>query len=178
MKWPSARITHIGLHVSDIDKIADFYVRALGMKVMRSAEGRFATLSFGYQHHDIALIPASQARAAPGSVGVHHVCFDFGDYDEWVEAYGRLVEAGVQVNYIWDHRTGMGIYFQDPDGNKLEIWCESFPTMAEAIQEGRDMVEEFEENFNGYYLDRDRLYQDCLAARRKRAAAGELVPQV
>lgn len=179
MQWPTARITHVGLHVSDIEAMADFYERALGMNRMKGAQGRFATLSFGYQHHDIAFLPAApgRARGAPGSVGLHHICIDVQSYDAWVQAYGRLVDEGVKVSYILDHRTGIGIYFNDPDGNKLEVWCENFPTMDEAIRQGKLMAEEFEENYNGYWVDPNKLYEDYLeakAAAAKSPAKGDV----
>lgn len=71
MKWPTARITHIGLAVSDIERSVEFFTKALGMRVMKRASGRFATLSFGYQHHDVALLPAPPNSPNARSVGLH-----------------------------------------------------------------------------------------------------------
>lgn len=164
-RWPSARITHIGLNVGDLGRSVDFYSRALGMKVMKSAEGRFATVSFGYQHHDIALIPAapgSQA-SAPMNVGMNHFAIEVRDYEDFVRYYGRLKDAKVLIERVIDHRTGMGIYFKDPDGNSLEIWCENLPTMADAIRFGTTMSEEFEENHIGYPIDAEQMYRDYQA---------------
>lgn len=162
MRWPSARITHIGLNVSDLARSIAFYTQALGMKVMKSAEGRFATVSFGYQHHDIALIPAAKGSSpgAPMAVGMNHFAIEVRDYEDFVRHYGRLTDAGVPVERVIDHRTGMGIYFKDPDGNSVEVWCENLPTMPEAIRFGTTMSEEFEENHIGYPVDRDQLYHD------------------
>ncbi|WP_374572205.1 VOC family protein [Phenylobacterium sp.] len=160
MKWPTARITHIGLTVGDLDAAIAFFTRALGMRVMKRAAGRFATLSFGYQHHDIALLPAPPGTPRSRGLGMHHVCLDFQDYESWVRAYGRLVDAGVEIERVVDHRTGVGIYFSDPEGNNFEVWYEAFPTMEEAIENGHQMSEEFEENHIGYAVDQAQLYRD------------------
>lgn len=166
-RWPSARITHIGLNVGDLARSVEFYTHALGMKVMKSAEGRFATVSFGYQHHDIALIPAApgSSAGAPMSVGMNHFAVEVRDYEDFVRYYGRLKDAAVTIERVIDHRTGMGIYFKDPDGNSLEIWCENLPSMAEAIHFGTTMSEEFEENHIGYPIDSEQMYRDYLALK-------------
>ncbi|MGA0605472.1 VOC family protein [Phenylobacterium sp. VNQ135] len=167
MQWPSTRVTHVGLSVTDIDRYIDFGVNALGMKVMKRAAGRFATLSFGYQHHDIALLPVPPGTPKAHGAGLHHICFDLGNYQNWVLAFGRLVDAGVRVDRVTDHRTGVGIYFSDPEGNQFEFWYEAFSSMEEAIENGRLMSEEFEENYVGYPVDQAQLYRDYQAMKAR-----------
>lgn len=175
MQWPTTRITHVGLNVTDLARAVDFYQRAFGMVVRKRADGRFATLSFGYQHHDIALIPgrAAAAPAVPMQVGLNHVAFEVKDYVELVGYFGRMVDAGIKVERAVDHRTGIGIYTRDPDGNALELWCENFETMERANQFGSEMAEEFEENHIGYTIDMAQLYQDYLKFKEQPSAASE-----
>lgn len=160
MQWPTARITHIGINVSDLALSVAFYRDAMGMRVMKSADGRFATVSFGYQHHDLALIPARGADRRQGSIGMNHFAVEVRDYAELVDFTGRLVDAGVRIDRAIDHRTGVGVYFQDPDGNNLELWCENFAKMERAIEFGTEMSEEFEENHIGYPLDIQQMVKD------------------
>jgi lactoylglutathione lyase len=52
---PDFRIDHTMLRVSDLDKTLDFYVRILGMKILRQneyPEGRFTNTFIGYQGED------------------------------------------------------------------------------------------------------------------------------
>ena len=52
---PDFRIDHTMLRVSDLDKTLDFYVRILGMKILRQneySEGRFTNTFIGYQGED------------------------------------------------------------------------------------------------------------------------------
>lgn len=88
MQWPAPRITHIGLNVGDLRRSVAFYRDALGMKVMKSADGRFATVSFGYQHHDIALIPARGPDAAPGRLGMNHFAIEVRAMRSWSPSPG------------------------------------------------------------------------------------------
>ncbi len=55
MTNPNFRIDHTMLRVSDLDKTLDFYVRILGMKVLRQneyPEGKFTNTFIGYQGED------------------------------------------------------------------------------------------------------------------------------
>lgn len=173
MQWPTARITHIGINVIDLARSVAFYRDALGMKVMKSADGRFATVSFGYQHHDLALIPARGSDRRHGGIGMNHFAVQVRDYVELVQFTGRLVDAGVHIERAIDHRTGIGVYFQDPDGNNLELWCENFATMERAIEFGTEMTEEFEENHIGYPLDMQQMVRDYRSGAA-RAQAGAI----
>lgn len=175
--WPTARITHIGLNVKDLAASVEFYARGLGMKVMKSADGRFATMSFGYQHHDIALIPARERGALPSPVGMNHFAIEMRDYAELVQFTGRLIDAGVPIERAIDHRTGVGVYLKDPDGNGIELWCENLPTMERAIAFGQEMAEEFEENHIGYPLDIAQLHRDYRALQASRAGSPGTPPE-
>ena len=52
---PDFRIDHTMLRVSNLEKSLDFYVRILGMKILRQneyPEGRFTNTFIGYQSED------------------------------------------------------------------------------------------------------------------------------
>jgi catechol-2,3-dioxygenase len=121
---PRIRRTHLALLVSDHRRLARWYVDVLGMEVTAETE-QWTFLSFGLMHHDIALIEAS-AGAARGSLGLQHYGLEIdGDLDDLRRFYAQLLDAGVQVVKTTDHGVGTGVYFEDPDGNRLELFCES-----------------------------------------------------
>jgi catechol 2,3-dioxygenase len=71
-------------------------------------------------------------------VGLFHVAFEVDDRAGFVEAYDRLVDAGIPVAIV-DHRISWAMYFSDPDGNGLEIyWDTRDQPGGVAIWEGRD----------------------------------------
>ena len=55
------KVGHVVLNVKDVETSVKFYTEALGMEVMRLRENSAAFLSFGTQHHDIALFKAPEA---------------------------------------------------------------------------------------------------------------------
>ena len=58
------KLGHVVLKVRDAQKSKEFYIRALGLKVANDARDRGAVfLSFGTQHHDLALFQLATGEA-------------------------------------------------------------------------------------------------------------------
>jgi catechol 2,3-dioxygenase len=116
-------LAHIALVVNDPEKSADWYEDVLGLQcVVRAATGCF--MSFAGRHHDIALIKARE-KHVPWSVGLHHVSMQIeGGTAEIRRLHSRLISKGVEIDRIVDHSVGWGLYFYDPDGNRLEFFYE------------------------------------------------------
>ena len=135
-----ARIGHAHLKVKDLDRAAAFYERFLGLRVRERAADRYVFMSGGELHHEIALQKVGADAPVPArySVGLFHVAFEVPDKRAFAEAYLRLRGDGVPVAAV-DHRISWAMYFKDPDGNGLEIYCD---TRSEpdgvALWEGED----------------------------------------
>jgi catechol 2,3-dioxygenase len=124
------KVGHVVLNVTDVEASAKFYTEALGMEVMRLREGNAAFLSFGTQHHDIALFKAPEG-AERGQLGLNHIALQIdGGEMELRQLYGRLVQQGAKVDFTTDHGMTHSVYFFDPDGNRLEIFCETMTPEA------------------------------------------------
>jgi catechol 2,3-dioxygenase-like lactoylglutathione lyase family enzyme len=75
----------------------------------------------------LTLWPQSQGRAATDRPGLHHLSFRVESLEEVEAAAGRLREVGAVIHHggIVAHREGAdsgGIFFEDPDGIRLEIF--------------------------------------------------------
>ena len=128
------KVGHVVLNVSDLDTSMAFYTAALGMEIMaHNTERQMAFLSFGTQHHDIALCQAP-AGAERGVLGINHIAMQIeGGAEELSQLYGRLLKAGAQIDRTTEHSTTLSVYFFDPDGNRLEIFSQELPA-ADAKQ--------------------------------------------
>jgi catechol 2,3-dioxygenase len=117
-------VGHVHLKVRDLDRALDFYRGALGLDVTERA-GSYAFLSWGGKHHDVALQEVGAGAPGPGSgVGLYHAAFEVLDRDALRATYERLRERGVRVSPV-DHRISLAIYFDDPDGNGLEVYLDT-----------------------------------------------------
>ena len=66
-----------------------------------------------------------------GSAGLSHTALQIeGGEAELRELYQRLKDHGVKVDFTADHVLTKSVYFFDPDGNRLEIFCESMEMAA------------------------------------------------
>ena len=126
------RVAHVVLYVKDPEASASWYADVLGMKVSaRVPDGPYkggVFLSFGEYDHDIALFPGSP-DASRGKefehIGLQVDCDN--DLDSLRRLYGRMLQKKVRINEVLDHGVSTGIYFFDPDGHQLEVFCQRVP---------------------------------------------------
>jgi catechol 2,3-dioxygenase-like lactoylglutathione lyase family enzyme len=121
---------HVVLNVRDLKKSECFYRDVLGMSVSaRNARTKMSFLSFGAEHHDIALmeLPHGARRiAGDGIPGLHHFCV-YVDDDKIVDKlYPVLQKRGIAVvsgPEILEVAQNRSVSFLDPDGNRVEVAC-------------------------------------------------------
>jgi catechol 2,3-dioxygenase len=125
------RIGHVVLKVRDLERTKKFYAEVMGLEVMKvepSIKMAFFA-SNGRDHHEIAAIeidgnvPDSQA----GGVGLSHVAFRLRDDAHLRAAYTDLKEHEVKIISAVNHGVTKSIYFRDPDGHLLEVYCDGLP---------------------------------------------------
>jgi len=120
---------HVVLRVTDWARAERFYNGLLGLPIMArfDEDGMKMTFFSLGNHHDFAIMEVSGEGSshAPTAVGLHHVAFKIGDsLDELREAKVMLEGAGVVVTPI-DHEVTKSLYFDDPDGNNLEVYVDA-----------------------------------------------------
>ena len=76
-------------------------------------------------------------RQTPGVRGLGHIAFRVDSEAALQEAYATLRERGVEITRTIDHVSQKSIYFDDPDGNTLEIYYE-LPNALEIFARGRE----------------------------------------
>jgi catechol 2,3-dioxygenase len=120
---------HVVLRVTDWARAEQFYNGLLGLPIMArfDEDGMKMTFFSLGNHHDFAILEVSGEGSshAATAVGLHHVAFKIGDsLDELREAKAMLEGAGVVVTPI-DHEVTKSLYFDDPDGNNLEVYVDA-----------------------------------------------------
>jgi len=122
------KLGHVVLKVRDARKSKEFYMRALGLQVAADAPEMGAVfLSFGAQHHDLALFQVATGEAPDAAQpGLHHTAWQLGSFEELQAAYRELERQGVPVESAIEHNVTRSIYFHDPDGNRVELYCDRY----------------------------------------------------
>ncbi len=125
------KLGHLVLKVRDAGKSKDFYTRTLGLKVAHEdlAQGT-VFLSFGREHHELALFQLATGEAPDATQpGLHHMAWQLGawqlgSFEELRAAHRELKAMGVPVEATIEHNVTRSIYFPDPDGNRVELYCD------------------------------------------------------
>ncbi len=130
------KLGHVVLKVRDAQKSKEFYTRALGLKVAYEQKDWGAVfLSFGEQHHELALFQVATGETPDDKQpGLHHIAWQLGSFEELQAAHRELGELGIKVDATIAHNVTRSIYFADPDGNRVELYCDMVEHGFEAMQ--------------------------------------------
>jgi len=122
----TTKIGHAHLKVRDLNRAIAFYMQYFSLKLVERVGDHYAFLTGGDFHHEIALqnVGPNAPKPTPHGVGLYHVAFEVPDRKSFALAYKTLVEAGVPVATV-DHLISWAMYFDDPDGNGLEIYWDT-----------------------------------------------------
>lgn len=129
-------IGHLVLNVSNCERSTAFYRDVVGFQVARYVPGGKRTfLTCGVVHHNLALFeaPAGTPPVQKGQLGINHFAFKVGNYQELQAAYRRLTAANAVIDHVVDHGMTRSVYFLDPDGIMMELFCDTFDTQAEGL---------------------------------------------
>jgi len=99
-------------------------------------------LRAGQDHHTIAFLRVGPNAPGPISngVGLFHVAFQVDSEEELLALYQRLKQAKVAFSGFTDHVVSHSIYFQDPDGNEIEVYADQPRERWEDIEDSIDSL--------------------------------------
>src|SRR4029450_11149544 len=121
---PRTDIGHVHLKVSDLDRAIAFYRDVLGFELQQRMGDEAAFLSAGGYHHHIGLNTWQSKGGSPpprGTAGLFHFAIRYPDRQALANALKRVLDAGIPIGAS-DHGVSEAIYFDDPDGNGIEIY--------------------------------------------------------
>ncbi len=129
---------HAVLYVRDLATSVAFYRDLLGFRQVGEAFGGRAAAFIGADHrthHELLLIEVGDAPGPDdawggavrgGRRGLYHLGIKVGDSKEALRrAKAELESAGVTIEGMSDHTATWSLYFRDPDGNELEVYCDN-----------------------------------------------------
>jgi catechol-2,3-dioxygenase len=113
-------VHHVGLYASDPATSAAFYKDVLGMEIIggSSPDHPFGATAFlssrpAEESHEIALF-ANPAFA--------HVAFKVSSLAQLRSVHAHVLERKIPIEFAADHGVSFAFYFDDPDGNMVEVY--------------------------------------------------------
>lgn len=111
---------HVALKVTNMHNSKQFYHGVLGMPYSGEHEDESMVFFRADGHHNLALFLATSIdNTAPS---LDHVAFRLqGSQKELDAAQVELESYGIEVS-PYSHREVQSLYFNDPDGNQIELY--------------------------------------------------------
>jgi len=125
-RTPNVQLTHVGVQVRDLDQMIAFYQRTLGLVLTDRGEyymgGEIAFMSRNpNEHHQ--LVVASGRKDDPSTTPINQISFRVDSLEDLITYYKNLLADEVPIQRTITHGNAWSIYFFDPDGNRVELYC-------------------------------------------------------
>src|SRR5215211_9446646 len=119
---PDTAIGKVRLRVADVDALAAFYERVVGLGAVER-DGELVRLGPAGGPPLVELVSAPGAPPAPSfSTGLFHLAILVPDRPGLARSLRRIADAGWRLTGASDHLVSEALYLQDPEGNGIEIY--------------------------------------------------------
>jgi catechol-2,3-dioxygenase len=134
-------------------------------------------------NHRIGIFSAAELKDDANKHGhtkLQHVAFEYPTIDELLSSYVRIKDLGIEPVLTVDHGPTTSFYYEDPDGNSVELLVDNFGNWDKSTEFMR-ISPDFARNSLGTPVDADKLVGARLAGMsseelHRRAYAGEFPP--
>lgn len=116
----SAHVGRVTLRVTNLDRLANFYERVVGLELLSRDADRAVLGAGGEPLLELVGDPDAPERA-PDETGLFHTAFLVPDRAALADALDRLAGRWL-IDGASDHLVSEALYFEDPEGNGIEIY--------------------------------------------------------
>ncbi len=113
-------LRHIGVHAKDPAVLAEFYREVLGMQIVGGSEedspvgaSTFLSSRPEEESHEIVFF---------ANPDLAHAAFKVASLADLRTLYRDIVERGVPIKTSVNHGVSLAFYFDDPEGNMIEVY--------------------------------------------------------
>jgi catechol 2,3-dioxygenase len=128
------QVGHVALNVRNLNQSETFYTDVVGLEIAARSEGA-TFFTCGTLHHDLVLFQTQQPadEDIQPAIGLNHIAFQLPDRTALRARYDLLQEQGIPVRTT-EHNATLSVYFHDPDGNRIELYCDRYDNGLEVMR--------------------------------------------
>jgi len=121
-------LTHVGIYVKDLARMTRFYTEIMNLHISDRGHGFSMPMNFVFltadptKHHQFVL---AEGRAADAPSSINQASFKVGSLDELRTMFQRVKAEGVNQLRVINHGNAWSVYFEDPEGNTIEIYLDT-----------------------------------------------------
>jgi catechol 2,3-dioxygenase len=133
--------SHVGLFVSDLERMADFYMQALGF--LQTDRGRLGNNELVFlsrntaDHHQLVLCTGRPADLTFNVV--NQISFRLGSLPQLRAVHALLERCGAEDLRPINHGISWSVYARDPEGTRLELFVDSPWYVCQPLREPLDL---------------------------------------
>src|SRR5271156_5695665 len=137
----SPKFAHVVFQTSQPEQMRNWYCTVLDGHVVYQDQA-LCFITYDDEHHRVALLtpPGKLQRKHPTTASVHHVAYTFANIDDLLDRYVLLRDQEITPAVCIAHGVTTSMYYQDPDGNFVEMQIDNFaePDHATAYMHGTE----------------------------------------
>jgi len=121
-------LTHVGIYVKDLARMTRFYTEIMNLHISDRGHGFSMPVNLVFltsdptKHHQFVL---AEGRAADAPSSINQASFQVRSLDELRTMYHRVKAEGVARLRGINHGNAWSVYFEDPEGNTIEIYLDT-----------------------------------------------------
>lgn len=151
---------HVTFKTSRLDEMVAWYGMVVGARpTFQDANNAWTTNDEA--NHRVAFLSAPGLGDDPDKRshnGIHHSAFEYESFADLMSSYARLRDEGIEPAFSLDHGMTISIYYKDPEGNFVELQCDSYGDWRQSSEWMRSSPD-FASNPIGTFFDPERVYQ-------------------
>ncbi len=128
-KAPRLNLCHTGIFVTDLDRMVDFYTKALGLTLTDRGRGQTFDTEIAFlsadpeKHHQVALATGRPKDATFSTV--MQTSFMVETLEDLRTVRAAALARGATAMRATNHGNAWSIYFKDPEGNLVEVYLDT-----------------------------------------------------
>ncbi|MGH3166454.1 MAG: VOC family protein [Trebonia sp.] len=161
---PPDLLAHFVVKTARAKEMIDWYTAVFGARVVHDG-GQLAFLTWDGESHRLALVKLPRffryvfpfSRIRRKTYGIDHLAFTYHSLERLLRNYERLKHEGIRPVWAINHGPTTSLYYEDPEGIRLEFQAENFASgeaTAQFLNSG-----EFAANPIGVNIDPDYLLE-------------------
>jgi catechol 2,3-dioxygenase len=121
-------LTHTGIYVHDLARMTRFYTEVMNLHVSDRGHGFSMPVNIVFmtadptKHHQFVL---AEGRKSDAPSTINQLSFKVNHLDELRTMYRRVKAEGVKALRGVNHGNAWSVYFEDPEGNTIEIYMDT-----------------------------------------------------
>jgi catechol-2,3-dioxygenase len=180
------KLQHCGLTTGNLDGMLEWYGKVLGMtlnkRVATPPGFPFKTVAFASNdevNHRLSFFEASGLPTDAEKdrhARVQHIAFEYETLDDLLGTYVRLKTLGIPLLWAADQFIQTAIYYEDPDGNIIELNVNNFTSDWTVTEQLKALPSRLHVNIDPEKMIAARKTGASAWELHERALAGEFTP--